>query len=188
MVQKRRALYGLSRIAVKGDDGKLKHYVGIFSDVSQLKQHEQHLHHIAHHDALTGLPNRLSLTKQLSQAMDDADSLLRYADQAMYFAKSAGRNQFVFYGSEARIKIKGDNHMLHDLRQALKQGRITVEYQPIVDMMTGRVVKAGALASSRARMIPPSAFIPVAENGGLIHEIGDLVFAEAARVADAWNR
>jgi diguanylate cyclase (GGDEF)-like protein/PAS domain S-box-containing protein len=292
----------LNIVTVADVSGKTKYYIGIFSDISLLKQHEQHLEHIAHHDDLTGLPNRLLLTDRLSHAIaqshrneqmlaviyldldgfkpindnhghelgdrvlveiarrlteslrtsdtvariggdefvvllagisdigeceftahrmlemiarpimledhtlnvtasigiclypndaqDDPDTLLRYADQAMYLAKSAGRNQFVFYDSYAQSNAQNHSQTIYDLHQAIKQNQISVHYQPILDLTTGRITIAEALARwhhPRRGMVPPAEFIPAAENGGLIHEIGDLVFRHAADTAQTWN-
>ncbi|EAR60329.1 EAL domain-containing protein [Neptuniibacter caesariensis] len=62
----------LSISAVKDDDNRVNHYVGVFSDISQLKESEQKLNHLAHHDMLTGLPNRLMLQTRLDQALAQA--------------------------------------------------------------------------------------------------------------------
>ncbi len=292
----------LDIVAVQDDAGVLQHYIGIFSDITQLKRHQQQLEHMAHHDALTGLPNRALLASRLSQAMnqalhnkkmlavlymdldgfkpindnyghelgdrvlieigqrllrilraedtvariggdefvallsdvsdvreceatarhlldtitqpieidghkhtlsasvgisrypqdhtDDADILLRYADQAMYMAKAGGRNQFLFHGTDMRGNVLNDNQMIYDLRQALEEDQISVYYQPIIEMATGRVIKAEALVRwlhPQQGLIPPSVFIPVAENAGLIHAIGELVFERAAGVAQVWE-
>lgn len=122
---------------------------------------------------------------------DDPDSLLRYADQAMYAAKRLGRNQFVFYGEDLQHEARLDGGMVHDLRLALEQGEIEVHYQPIVDLATGKVLKAEALARwthPQRGPISPAEFIPVAEEAGLIHAIGQQVFRIAVRVAQEWNR
>jgi EAL domain-containing protein (putative c-di-GMP-specific phosphodiesterase class I) len=121
----------------------------------------------------------------------DADILLRYADQAMYQAKSAGRNQFLFHGDAPLSHALSDTEIIHDLRLALDKKQISVYYQPIIHLVTGQVVKAEALARwphPEKGMIPPAEFIPAAENAGLIHQIGDLVFEQSVRVADIWNK
>jgi diguanylate cyclase (GGDEF)-like protein/PAS domain S-box-containing protein len=292
----------LNIMAMYDEHGSPSYYIGIFSDITQLKLHEQQLQHLAYHDALTGLPNRLLLSDRLSQAIAqarrsdnklavlyldldgfkpindnfghekgdlvlvevarrlsdslresdtvariggdefvalltdisglsecevtsrrlldsitqpimldghrlnlsasvgisrypddgsaDADILLRYADQAMYLAKAAGRNQFLFYGDDSRNQTLNNTKIIHQLRLALDQNQISVHYQPIIDLATGEVVKAEALARWKHHeqgMIPPSEFIPVAETSGLMHWIGDLVFEQAVRVAKTWN-
>lgn len=288
--------------AVNHETNRVKYYVGIFSDITKIKQHEAYLQYAAYHDTLTGLPNRLLFSDRLSQAIaqanrsdrivallyldldgfkpindnychevgdhvlqevarrlstcvrasdtvariggdeftvlfsglsnarecevlahrlvetiaqpvmlnglklslstsmgislypddeSDADALLRSADQAMYRAKSAGRNQFVFHARESEKEGRHQGVLLRDdVRKALDEDQITVYYQPIVDMGSGRVVKAEALARWEhpiRGLIPPSTFIPIAEKGHLIDRIGDCVFTHAARVAQEWN-
>jgi diguanylate cyclase (GGDEF)-like protein/PAS domain S-box-containing protein len=122
--------------------------------------------------------------------LEDPDILLRYADQAMYMAKSAGRNQFVFFDAYARGQNVTQSLTIHELRQALGQNQICVYYQPILDLVSGQVIKAEALVRWQhptQGIISPAEFIPVAENGGLIHEIGDLVFRLAAKTAYLWH-
>lgn len=292
----------LDIVAVPDERGAPRHFVGIFSDVTVLKEHQRHLHHIAHHDALTGLPNRLLLTDRLAQAIaeakaagstlavlyldldgfkpvndlhghdvgdhvlceiasrlgaavrpgdtvariggdefvilmvdvgavveceaaanrilacvnrpievgelrlglsasigislypedqvDDADILLRYADQAMYAAKASGRNQYLFHANDGPSTGLGNRRMLHDLRRALTEGQIWVAFQPIVDLASGRVVKAEALARwthPEHGPVSPGEFIPIAEAGGMIQAIGDHVFERSAHVTRRWN-
>ena len=277
-------------------------YVVILSDISHLKQYQTHLRHVAYHDDLTGLPNRMLLRERLAQAIErvdplrrkvgilyldldgfklandnhghatgdqilqmvahrmaehvrpcdtvariggdefvavltdlsdqrecestarrlldvinepieadgrcfalsasmgvslypddeqDPDTLLRNADHAMYSAKAAGRNRLIFYGSIADGKSRGDSRTTQELREALERDQLIVYYQPIVDVASGRIVEAEALARWQhptRGVVPPSEFIPIAENSGLIHAVGERVFEHAARVAQEWNR
>jgi len=289
----------LNILVVHDGVGEVKHYIGIFTDISQLKDQEQHL---AYHDVLTNLPNRLLLSSMLSNALavikeegsllgvlcldldgfkhindnygqgvgdlvlievshrlseqtrsndkvarvggdefvvlligiqdteecartasrlldvmakpiligenvvnftasigislhngegqDDTDVLIRHADQAMYMAKSSGRNQYVFYDQYKPNDAQENDRTVHELRQALKCDQLVVYYQPIIDLATGRVTKAEALVRwkhPKLGIVPPNEFISIAENGGLINEIGDLVFQSAAGVAYALN-
>lgn len=122
---------------------------------------------------------------------DDADNLLRCADEAMYIAKRSGRNQFVFFGNDARQVSQLDGGMVHDLRLALEQDQLDVHYQPIVDLATGRVYKAEALVRwkhPQRGQVSPVEFIPIAEEAGLIHAIGNRVFQKAVQTAREWNR
>ncbi|WP_053064167.1 bifunctional diguanylate cyclase/phosphodiesterase [Caballeronia mineralivorans] len=122
---------------------------------------------------------------------DDADSLLRRADEAMYAAKRNGRSQYVFCSDDSRNGLHLDSSRVYRLRLALEQNQIEVHYQPIVDLATGRVVKAEALARWRdpeRGLVLPSEFIPLAEDSGIIHAIGDRVFSLALDVAEAWNK
>lgn len=122
---------------------------------------------------------------------DDADSLLRCAGEAMYTAKRTGRNQFVLFGNDAREVSKLDGDMVHDLRLALEQDQIDVHYQPIVDLATGQVHKAEALVRWKHPQrghVSPVEFIPIAEEAGLIHAIGNRVLQKAVQTVCEWNR
>ena len=122
---------------------------------------------------------------------DDADGLLRRADEAMYVAKRIGRNQVVFNDNDAQTVHVLDGDMVHDLRLALELNQIDVYYQPIVDLATGRVHKAEALVRwkhPQKGYVPPVQFIPIAEESGLIHAIGSRVLQKALQTAREWNR
>lgn len=121
---------------------------------------------------------------------DNAESLIGCADQAMYAAKEQGRNNFSFFTAAMQQEVQARLLLANDLRDALGKNQLQVWYQPIVDIATGQVSKAEALLRWKhpvRGMVPPDKFIPVAEENGLIHEIGDWVFRQAVAVAQRWN-
>jgi len=120
----------------------------------------------------------------------DSKDLIRNADQAMYAAKNAGRNQFRFFTKAMKDAAQRRVELLHDLRQALTAKQLQVHYQPIVELQSGLIVKAEALLRwehPRYGAVSPADFIPLAEESGLIHEIGDWVFDEAMNCARKWG-
>jgi diguanylate cyclase (GGDEF)-like protein/PAS domain S-box-containing protein len=124
---------------------------------------------------------------------DDADTpeeLIRKADQAMYAAKSAGKNQFSYFTREMDEKAHMRLRLIQELRHALQLDQVKVHYQPVVELQSGRVLKAEALARWMHPLfgnVEPSVFIPLAEESGLINDIGDHVFREAASAIKHWN-
>ncbi len=121
---------------------------------------------------------------------EEVEQLLMNADQAMYAAKKKGRNRFSYFTPSLREEAQQRLKLINDLRIALVGNQFEVYFHPIIDMKTGRIVKAEALLRWRhpqRGMAGEMDIIPIAEETGLIVEIGDWVFREAARWASRWQ-
>ena len=121
----------------------------------------------------------------------DADKLLQNADQSMYVAKNSGRNRFAYFTSALQEKALRRLVLLNELRNALALSEFGLYFQPIMDLKTGKIVKAEALLRwhhPKLGMICPGEFIAITEETGLIVEIGDFVFREAARWVKHWAK
>ncbi|HET6720524.1 MAG TPA: EAL domain-containing protein [Rhodocyclaceae bacterium] len=291
----------LSITAVKDASGAVTHYIGNFSDISERKRAEENIVFMAHHDALTRLPNRVLLDDRIRQAIaksrrtgdhsavlfldldrfklindtlghdlgdrlleqvaerlraalretetvarlggdefvvvipevaeidrvavvaqklvetmteplavaghvlhvttsigiavypedgEDAATLLRNADTAMYHAKENGRNNFQFFTKAMNAAVLERVSIENDLRLALERGEFRLFYQPQVDSRSGKVQGMEALIRWQhptQGMVFPDRFIAIAEETGLIVPIGEWVLHEACAQARRWH-
>lgn len=286
---------------VRDAEGNITNYVGIFEDITERKENEERLLHLASHDALTGLPNRHLLIDRLQNAMtlarrthetvalmfldldnfkwvndslghesgdrlllavatrlketvrasdtvarlggdefvvlltqvdhdlevshiagkiieavaqplelaghdfhvttsmgiglypndgDDAITLLKHADTAMYVAKSEGKNQYRYFDAAMNRNVLERVELEQDLRQALKRGEFELHFQPKLRVASNAPTSAEALLRwrhPRLGLLLPDRFIPLAEETSLIIEIGEWVLRTACQHIVAWQ-
>ena len=143
--------------------------------------------HVAGHD--------LSITASLGISIYPNDSahavsLIKHAETAMHTSKERGADDFSFYTEAMNRGAQHQQHLESALRQALERNEFTLHYQPKLELKTGRIVGAEALArwfQPRAGWISPTDFIPVAEDSGLIVRLTQWVLRQACVQAQAWR-
>jgi len=120
---------------------------------------------------------------------EDAESLLRYADMALYGAKADGGRAFKVFDPQMNLRLMARRSIEHDLREALAEEAIELWYQPSIDLATGRITGFEALARwnhPKRGIVSPAEFIPIAEEIGLIDRLGEWVIRRACADAAAW--
>ncbi len=120
----------------------------------------------------------------------DAETLLMNADVAMYRAKERGRDNVQFYAAEMNIAAHERRVLQEGLRTGLERNEFALVYQPQVDLQSGRIFAVEALARwnhPELGVVAPARFIPIAEESGLIVQLGDWVLREACRQNKAWQ-
>ena len=141
---------------------------------------------IERHDVSIGTSIGIALAPDHAS---DSASLLKMADLALYQAKSAGRNAYAFYSPEMTLAASERRELEMELRHALTNHELELHYQPIVDAATMKVTAAEALLRWRhpqRGLLSPEKFLPIAEESGLITQIGRWVLETACRQAATW--
>jgi diguanylate cyclase (GGDEF)-like protein len=140
--------------------------------------------------------NSLNITSSLGISFyprngNDAETLLKNADAAMYRAKALGKNTFQFYNEEMNAQMSERLLLEQNLYLAYKLGELLLFYQPIVDLQTGEITCSEALLRwqhPQIGLISPNKFIPIAEETGLILPIGEWVLRTACEQNAIWNQ
>ena len=142
---------------------------------------------------ISGQPLRITGSVGLAICPRDAnvmESLIKYADTALYLAKEQGRDTFRFFSPELDARVRARMHLENDLRLAVDRGEFLLHYQPQIDLASGRIIGVEALLRwlhPQRGLVLPGAFIPTAEETGLILPIGEWVLRTACMQARAWR-
>ena len=124
------------------------------------------------------------------RGVEDADALLRNADVAMYAAKAGGKDRYEVFRPEMHADMVQRLELEAELRHAADRGELVLHYQPIVELASGRITRVEALvrwAHPTRGLLGPAAFVPLAEEHGMIGPIGRWVLDEACRQARRWQ-
>tara|TARA_R110002167_G_scaffold101150_4_gene263764 strand:- start:1618 stop:4743 length:3126 start_codon:yes stop_codon:yes gene_type:complete len=140
-------------------------------------------------------PQSLTITCSIGCSFypDDAtepDTLLQYADAAMYRAKELGGNRFQFFEQAFTLAVQARFSTENALRQALIEQQLEMHYQPVIDLATGAICGAEALVRwnhPEYGLVAPGEFIPIAEESGLIVDIGNQVIEMVCRQLKTWQ-
>ena len=135
---------------------------------------------------------RVSVSVGVAIGIDDqdAEALLERADAAMYVAKSDGRDRLAIYDQTVRDRELSLLAIRNDLRRAVDESELCLHYQPVYDLVSGTIVGTEALVRwqhPEHGLMPPSEFIPVAEESGAIVQLGEWVLRTAAEQARRWG-
>jgi predicted signal transduction protein with EAL and GGDEF domain len=142
--------------------------------------------------SVDGQDIRVTASLGLSKSPDHGmttDALMQHADIALYEAKKRGRDQWVFFSDEMAGQLQQRRQVELELRESLHAGELQLHYQPIISCETNRITGVEALLRwfhPRDGMIPPAVFIPIAEEAGMMPELGEWVLRTAMSAAIRW--
>lgn len=122
---------------------------------------------------------------------EDRLTLIKHADIAMYEAKRQGRNRFTWFAAPLAEQAAHKRKVEMQLRAALEHESLSLHFQPLIDLASGRIIGAEALVRMRAAdgsLVSPASFIPLAEETGLILPLGDWILSAALRQLAQWRR
>ncbi len=141
---------------------------------------------------INGNQHKLSTSVGVSLFPKDAnntEALMRHADAAMYRAKALGKNQFCYFSEELQDKLSARMHIEKLLAQSIENNQLVVQFQPKFSLfnqqMTG-VESLVRLADKDGSLVPPDQFIPLAEEVGLIKQLGEQVLMHSCQTAKQW--
>lgn len=120
-----------------------------------------------------------------------SDQMLKHADTAMYSAKQSGRNTYAFYSPELSQSSHEHFRLEQELRKAIEQQHLVLQYQPLIETDNHRVVIVEALVRWQrpdGELVPPDKFIPLAEETGLMVPMGEWILNSACAQARRWNK
>ncbi|MFT5838847.1 MAG: diguanylate cyclase (GGDEF)-like protein/PAS domain S-box-containing protein [Flavobacteriales bacterium] len=121
---------------------------------------------------------------------DNSDDLIHFADTAMYFSKTYGTNQYHFFNPSMSDHVNRRNLLEKELRAALQDDALSLYFQPQIDIESGKIVGFEALSRwfhPELGTITPDEFIPIAEDAGLIVQLGQQVLLKACKQVQAWH-
>ncbi|WP_431309568.1 bifunctional diguanylate cyclase/phosphodiesterase [Bradyrhizobium iriomotense] len=165
---------------------KVETSADVLAFVTQIHEAIRRPYHCLGHQLSTDASIGIALAPQDGA---DLDQLIKNADLAMYGAKAEGRRTYRFFVPSMDASAKARLAMEQDLRQAMVNGGFELHYQPLVNLRTSEVSGCEALLRWRhpeRGMVSPAEFIPVAEDTGLINELGDWVLRTACSEAASW--
>jgi len=140
------------------------------------------------HEVTSGVSIGIVLS---SEAAENAEDILRYADIAMYQAKGKGKGQAQIFSEDMHVQATELCDLQTDLRKAVDRQQLRLYYQPCVSLRSGKIHAMEALVRwqrSENQLMQPIDFIPLAEEIGLINEIGDWVLRSACAQSSAWQK